>query len=240
MYIKTFKYPTDNSMISFKKDYDSANSDFNSYQLKVFQEILVNRYIDVVKSKFGISSSDIDLNVTSTVEDNKSYLLYSLVFKTLTHSQISLLTPQDFLINSGTTPEPEPDEPEEPGGDDSNTGEDSSTGGNDSSTGGEDSSTGEDSSIGFDDGHFIHDSSTEIDPIDDSSNNIDFPGTAPRDDIDFPEDSSNNKDDSSNGLEPADPGAGTGDGNNNSGHNGEVGDLIDIDKDKEVEETLLP
>lgn len=111
MYIKTFKYPTDNSMISFKKDYDSANSDFNSYQLKVFQEILVNRYIDVVKSKFGISSNDIDLNVTSTVEDNKSYLLYSLVFKTLTHSQIATLTPTDFLLS--TTPST-PDTPDTP------------------------------------------------------------------------------------------------------------------------------
>ena len=75
---------------------------------------IVNRYVDIVKSKLGVSNSDIEINVESTVENEKSYLIYSILFKTLSYAQISTVTPSDFLVNP-PTPEPESSEEGEDG-----------------------------------------------------------------------------------------------------------------------------
>ena len=110
MYIKTFKYPVNNSVVYFKKN--DSDTEQSSYQVKILQENLINRYIEVIKNKFNVSQEDISIDTLSTTENNKSYLTYSIIFKTINQSQINTLTPADFIVNTptpGPGPSPDPD-----------------------------------------------------------------------------------------------------------------------------------
>lgn len=97
MYIKTFKYPVNNTMITLKKD-DGNTVTTSTRQVKVLQEIIVNRYIDVVREKFSLSNDDIQVDINSTVENDKSFLIYTVIFKTLSYSQILTLSAEDFKV----------------------------------------------------------------------------------------------------------------------------------------------
>lgn len=103
MYVKTFKYPIDSSMVTLvKENVQTGQMDKTAYQLRLLQEAIVNKYVDVVKSETGITSNDIEINVESTVENETSYLIYSILFKSLSYAAVSAIDPKKFLANTDT------------------------------------------------------------------------------------------------------------------------------------------
>lgn len=105
MYVKTFKYPIDSSMVTLvKENVQTGQMDKTAYQLRLLQEAIVNKYVDVVKSETGITNNDIEINVESAVENETSYLIYSILFKSLSYAAVSAIDPKKFLANT-TTPE---------------------------------------------------------------------------------------------------------------------------------------
>ena len=105
MYVKTFEDPSDASRGALvKENVQTGQMDKTAYQLRLLQEAIVNKYVDVVKSETGITNNDIEINVESTVENETSYLIYSILFKSLSYAAVSAIDPKKFLAN---TPTPE-------------------------------------------------------------------------------------------------------------------------------------